>query len=77
MSRKQTKQSIFPHVQGIINRKGLSLIYIADAAGLEIHNLQSKLYGKYDLKLWEAIAIKEAIGSELPLEVLFDDGTAV
>lgn len=71
MSKKQTRDSIFPRLQGEINRKRLSLTYIADAAGLEIHNLQNKIYGKYELKLWEAIAIKDAVMSDLPLEELF------
>jgi hypothetical protein len=69
--RKQTRTSIFPKLQSEINQKGMSLMYIADASGLEIHNLQNKIYGKYDLKLWEAIAIKEAVMSDLPLEELF------
>ena len=71
MSRKQTRESIFPKLQSEINRKGLSLTYISDASGLEIHNLQNKIYGKYDLKLWEAISIKNAIFSDLPMEELF------
>lgn len=69
--RKQTRISIFPKLQSEINQKGMSLMYIADAAGIEIHNLQNKIYGKYDLKLWEAIAIKEAVMSDLPIEELF------
>lgn len=71
MSKRQTKQSVFPRLQSVINRYGYSLTYIADAAGMEIHNLQNKLYGKYDIRLWEAIAIKQAILSDLPLEELF------
>lgn len=71
MSKRQTKQSVFPRLQSVINRHGFSLTYIADAAGMEIHNLQNKLYGKYDIRLWEAIAIKEAVMSDLPLEELF------
>ena len=66
--RKQTRVSVFPKLQSEINRKGMSLLYISDASVLEIHNLQNKLYGKYDLKLWEAMAIKEAVMSDLPLE---------
>lgn len=69
--RKQTRVSIFPKLQSEINRLGLSLSYISDASGLEIHNLQNKLYGKYDMKLWEAIAIKEAVMTDMPLEELF------
>ena len=71
MSKKQTKKSIFPVLQSQINQKGFSLTYIADASGLEIHNLQNKIYGKYELKLWEVIAIKDAVMSDLPLEELF------
>lgn len=71
MPKKQTRESIFPKLQSVINRHGMSLTYISDASGLEIHNLQNKLYGKYELKLWEAIAIKEAVMSDLPLEELF------
>ena len=71
MPRKQYRQSVFPRLQSIINRYGYSLTYIAEASGLEIHNLQNKIYGKYDLKLWESIAIKEAVMTDMPLEDLF------
>ena len=71
MPRKQSRESIFPRLQSVINRKGLSMTYISDASGIEIHNLENKLYGKYEIKLWEAIAIKEAVMSDLPLEELF------
>lgn len=71
MPRKQSRESVFHRLKSVINRRGFSLTYISDASGLEIHNLQNKLYGKYDLKLWEAIAIKEAVMSDLPLEELF------
>lgn len=71
MPKKQTRESVFPRLQSLINRRGYSLTYISDASGIEIHNLQNKIYGKYALKLSEAIAIKEAVMSDLPLEELF------
>lgn len=69
--RPRTRTSIFPKLQSEINQKGMSLMYIADASGVEIHNLMNKIYGKYELKLSEAIAIKEAVMSDLPIEELF------
>ena len=71
MPRKRTLEIIFPRLQSVINQRGFSLSYISDASGLEIHNLQNKLYGRYEMKLREAIAIKQAVMSDLPLEVLF------
>lgn len=71
MGRRQMRKSVYPVLQSVINRNGFSLTYISDASGLEIHNLQNKIYGRYDLKLWEAIAIKQAVMSDMPLEELF------
>lgn len=71
MGRRQMRKSVYPVLQSVINRHGFSLTYISDASGLEIHNLQNKIYGRYDLKLWEAIAIKQAVMSDMPLEELF------
>lgn len=71
MGRRQMRKSVYPVLQSVITRNGFSLTYISDASGLEIHNLQNKIYGRYDLKLWEAIAIKQAVMSDMPLEELF------
>lgn len=69
--RPTTREIVFPRLKNEINRMGYGMMYISDASGVEIHNLENKLYGKYELKLWEAIAIKDAVMSELPLEELF------
>ena len=71
MGRRQMRKSVYPVLQSVINCNSFSLTYISDASGLEIHNLQNKIYGRYDLKLWEAIAIKQAVMSDMPLEELF------
>ena len=71
VGRPRTRECVFPRLKSIIARKGFSIDYISDASGIERVNLENKIYGKYDLKLREAIAIKEAVMSDLPLEELF------
>ena len=42
--------------------------------GVNAHTILRKMRGRTAWTLWEAIAIKKAIGSELPLEELFVEG---
>ena len=45
---------------------------LAVATGLHEHTIYSKLHGDYKWKLDEAILVKEALKTDLPLEELFE-----
>ena len=47
---------------------------IAREIGITAYTILRKMRGRTAWTLWEAIAIKKAIGSKLPLEVLFVEG---
>lgn len=62
---------MFPNLSAELARCGLSQRELAAQIGRTPGTLSLKLTGKAPLALAEAAKIKEIIGSELPLEVLF------
>lgn len=70
----QDRKCIYPKVEELMNAKGISYSYIAFKIGEDIHTVIRKLRGDRGMKLWEAIAMKRALKSDLPLEELFQEG---
>ena len=66
---------MFPNVKAEMARKNITLEMIAKDPRINCttSTLSLKLNGKYPLKWCEAVAIKEILGSDLPLEVLFEE----
>jgi len=61
----------FPNLAEIMMQKRLSCHAISLRTGIEEHTVLKSLRGQRELKLWEAIAIKNAVGSDLPIEKMF------
>jgi transcriptional regulator with XRE-family HTH domain len=53
-------------------RAGLTLEQVAEKMGITTSTLSLKLNGKSPITLIEAKLFKKLVGSDLPLEVLFD-----
>lgn len=63
---------IYPNLRAEIARKGWTLQQLADAIQIKAETLKKKLQGYSDLKLSEARKIKEVLGVDIPLEILFE-----
>lgn len=66
---------MFPNVKAEMARKNITLETIANDPRINctISTLSLKLNGKFSLKWNEAVAIKAILGTDLPLEVLFEE----
>lgn len=67
---------IYPALKGEMSQKKITLAMIAADPRVDctVSTLSQKLNGKYPLTFGEAVAIKEIVQSELPLEDLFQEG---
>ena len=65
----------YPNLKAEIARKGLTLNKILEDGRIDCTTgtLSLKINGKYPFTLGEAVALKAIIGSELPLEILFQE----
>ena len=66
--------SVFPEVTQLMEAQGMNYSYIAHIVGVDIHYVIKKLRGERMLKLWEAIEIKRALKTDMPVEELFREG---
>lgn len=64
---------MYPNFEGEKAKKKFTLEPIATYLGITTSTLSQKLNGKYRLTLDEAVKIKKFIGSDLPLEILFNE----
>lgn len=62
---------MYKELNAELARLGWDKKKLAEKAGINYSSLITKLRGETPLKLDEAISIKKAIGSTLPLEALF------
>jgi transcriptional regulator with XRE-family HTH domain len=67
--------SMYPNVKAEIARKGITLEVIAKALGITLTTLSLKMNGKYQFTLKEAKKIKNVLGVDIPLEVLFEEAS--
>ena len=61
----------YPRLLKEIRAAGLSIPRVCRKMGVAQMTILHKLKGRREWKLWECIAIKRIIGSDLPLEELF------
>ena len=54
-------------------RKGKTLEDLARATGRTVQTVSTKINGHYDFSLPEAVAIKRELGTDMDLEVLFEE----
>ncbi len=71
---KEVKE-MYPNITKEMNRANMTVEELARALGTDPEIMADKLRGNRDIILSESVKIKNAIGSELPLEVLFDTET--
>ena len=62
---------MYPNIRAEMARNGINGVVLAELAHIPYATLTSKMTGKTDWKLSEAIAVKRAIGTAIPLEELF------
>ena len=67
---------IYPALKGEMSQRKITLAMIAADPRVDctVSTLSQKFNGKYPLTFGEAVAIKEIVQSELPLEDLFQEG---
>lgn len=63
---------MFPNLRAELARKGMTLTELAERTGMSLQKLSGRMNGKQEFTYAETILIKEAIGVEIPLEVLFE-----
>ena len=64
---------MYPNLRAEFARGGFTLEKVSKELGITIGTLSQKLNGKYPLTLNEAKKIKEIIGVDIVLDVLFDE----
>ena len=62
---------MYPNLSVELARKGITQKELAEMANISESSLSLKLTGKVKLTFGDAIRIKKALNSQLPLEVLF------
>lgn len=65
---------MFPNLKAELARRDITQTRLASLIGISISTLNGKLLGNTPVTLAEAKAIKEAIGTDLTLEELFEEG---
>ena len=63
---------MYPNLRGEMARKNITLTKLAEELGIRLGTLSSKNAGKTPFTLDEAMAIKEALKTDIPLEELFE-----
>lgn len=63
----------YPKLKEELTKKGISVSALSTLVNMGIVRLSVKLIGREDLTLKEAVSIKRAIRSDLPLEELFTE----
>lgn len=62
---------MYKNVRVAMVMKNMTMIDLSNATGIRYQTLSEKLRGNSELSLKEAVAIKNALGASMPLEVLF------
>lgn len=62
---------MYPNLRAELARKGATLTKVAEYLGINISTLSQKYNGKSEWSFREVIAIKEFLGTNMPLEELF------
>lgn len=62
---------MYPNLKAEMARKGITAKQLAELIEVTPSTFSLKMLGKYDFTLAEAVKIKDALGVDIPLEVLF------
>lgn len=63
---------MYPNLKAELSRKGMNLTELAEKMGITLGTLSLKMNGKSDFTYPEAVRIKQILGVDIPLEVLFE-----
>lgn len=66
---------MYPNLKAEFARGGFTLEKVSKELGITIGTLSQKLNGKYPITLNEAKRIKEIIGTDIILEILFAEAS--
>lgn len=66
---------MYRNAKAEIVRKGLTIESVATEMGIATGTLSQKLNGKYPITLIEAKKFKRIVGSDLPIEILFEEAS--
>ncbi len=64
---------MYPNFNAERARKGITLEALSEITGVRVPTLSLKLSGKSPISLIEAKKLKKAVGTNLPLEILFGE----
>lgn len=70
-------KSIYPQLQFQLYMKHMNSKDLSEAVAINYITLRQKLCGKHDFNLREAIRIKNALCTDIPLEKLFATGEGI
>lgn len=63
---------MYPNIRAEMARQKITGRLLADLIGIAEVTMSTKLNGKSEFTLSEAIAVKKALKTDMPLEVLFE-----
>lgn len=63
---------MFPNLKAEMARKGMTMSELAKKTGMTLQKMSCRMNGKVEFTYSEAYLIKQALGVDLPLEILFE-----
>ena len=63
---------MYKNIKAELARNEMTIGDLANAIGTSYQSLWAKLQGKYNFTVADAIAIKTALNTDVPIEVLFE-----
>lgn len=67
---------MYPNLKAEMARKGITAKQLAEMIGVTQSTFSLKMRGEYDFTFAEAVKIKDILGVDIPLEVLFAKAAA-
>ena len=70
---------MYPNLEAELKRRNIKRTTLADYLGISISTMSEKMQGNSDFSLGVAKKIKDFLGVDIPLEILFmtDDATQI
>lgn len=64
---------MFPNLRAELVRQGIKMADFADRIGMSSQCFSKRMNGKQSFTYAECLKVKEALGVDIPLEILFDE----
>lgn len=68
---------MYPNLRAEMGRKNVDLSTLAEALGITLQTVSRKFNGKNDWTYHEAVAVKNYLSVDIPLEELFEEEEAM